>query len=73
MPQKFSLDLKKSSSAFRLSLDKAGVPPDIRAELLVVMDVSGSFEHEHKEGRRASCSSAWCRWPRCWIRTARST
>jgi len=50
MPQKFSLDLKKSSSAFRLSLDKAGVPPDIRAELLVVMDVSGSFEHEHKEG-----------------------
>ena len=50
MPQKFSLDLAKSSSAFRLSLDKAGVPPDIRAELLVVMDVSGSFEHEHEEG-----------------------
>lgn len=50
MTQKFSLDLKKSSSAFRLSLDKAGVPPDIQAELIVVMDVSGSFEHEHKEG-----------------------
>jgi len=50
MSQKFSLDLNKSASAFRLSLDKAGVPADIRAELLVVMDVSGSFEHEHVEG-----------------------
>lgn len=50
MSQKFSLDLKKSTSAFRLSLDKAGVPANIRAELLVVMDVSGSFEHEHEEG-----------------------
>ena len=50
MSQKFSLDLNKSSTAFRLSLDKAGVPPAVRAELLVVMDVSGSFEHEHEEG-----------------------
>ena len=50
MNKKFALDLNKSTSAFRLSLDKAGVPPDIRAELLVVMDVSGSFEHEHEEG-----------------------
>jgi len=48
--QKFSLDLAKSSTAFRLSLDKAGVPPAVRAELIVVMDVSGSFEHEHEEG-----------------------
>ena len=50
MTTKFALDLNKSTSAFRLSLDKAGVPADIRAELLVVMDVSGSFEHEHEEG-----------------------
>jgi len=50
MNQKFSLDLKKSSSAFRLSLDKAGVSSEIQAELIVVMDVSRSFEHEHKEG-----------------------
>lgn len=48
--QKFTLDLKKSTSAFRLSLDKAGVPADIKAELVVIMDVSGSFEHEHEEG-----------------------
>ena len=50
MPQKFALDLNKSTSAFRLSLDKAGVAAAIRAELLVVMDLSGSFEHEHEEG-----------------------
>jgi hypothetical protein len=50
MSQKFALDLNKSASTFRLSLDKAGVPPEIKAELLVVMDVSGSFEHEHEEG-----------------------
>ena len=50
MSQKFSLDLKKSTSAFRLSLDKAGVSSNIRAELVVVMDVSASFEHEHEEG-----------------------
>ena len=48
--RKFTLDLNKSTSAFRLSLDKAGVPKDIKAELVVVMDVSGSFEHEHEEG-----------------------
>lgn len=50
MTQPFKLDLNKSATTFRLSLDKAGVAPDIRAELLVVMDVSGSFEHEHEEG-----------------------
>lgn len=49
-PQPFKLDLSKSTQAFRLSLDKAGIAPDIKAELLVVMDVSGSFEHEHEEG-----------------------
>jgi hypothetical protein len=46
----FILDLGKSQAAFKLSLDKAGVPADIRAELIVVMDVSSSFEHEHEEG-----------------------
>jgi hypothetical protein len=50
MSQRLSLDLNKSTSAFRLSLDKAGVAPDVRAELLVVMDISSSFEHEHEEG-----------------------
>lgn len=44
------LDLQKSASALRLSLDKAGVRPDIRAELIFDMDVSASFEHEHEEG-----------------------
>ena len=50
MSQRLSLDLNKSAAAFRLSLDKAGVAPDIKAELLVIMDVSRSFEHEHEEG-----------------------
>lgn len=44
------LNLQKSAKAVRLSLDKAGVAPDIRAELVFDMDVSGSFEHEHEEG-----------------------
>lgn len=44
------LDLKKSAQSLRLSLDKAGVPANIRAELIFDMDVSGSFEHEHEEG-----------------------
>lgn len=44
------LNLKKSAETLRLSLDKAGVAPDIKAELIFDMDVSGSFEHEHEEG-----------------------
>lgn len=44
------LDLTKSAQKLRLSLDKAGVTSDIKAELIFDMDVSGSFEHEHEEG-----------------------
>jgi len=44
------LDLNKSAETLRLSLDKAGVAPSIKAELIFDMDVSGSFEHEHEEG-----------------------
>lgn len=44
------LNLKKSAETLRLSLDKAGVAADIKAELIFDMDVSGSFEHEHEEG-----------------------
>jgi hypothetical protein len=44
------LDLNKSAQSLRLSLDKAGVPTSIKAELIFDMDVSGSFEHEHEEG-----------------------
>jgi hypothetical protein len=33
-----------------VSLDKAGVAADVKAELIFDMDVSGSFEHEHEEG-----------------------
>jgi hypothetical protein len=45
-----SLDLNKSAQRLRLSLDKAGVRPDVKAELIFDIDVSGSFEHEHEEG-----------------------
>lgn len=44
------LDLNKAAQTLRLSLDKAGVPPDLKAEIVFDMDVSGSFEHEHEEG-----------------------
>lgn len=44
------LNLQKSARALRVSLDKAGVAPDVKAELIFDMDVSGSFEHEHEEG-----------------------
>lgn len=44
------LDLTKSAQTLRLSLDKAGVPPNIKAEVVFDLDVSGSFEHEHEEG-----------------------
>lgn len=44
------LDLNKAAQSLRLSLDKAGVAPDIKAELIFDIDVSGSFEHEHEEG-----------------------
>lgn len=44
------LNLKKSAETLRLSLEKAGVAADIKAEVIFDMDVSGSFEHEHEEG-----------------------
>lgn len=46
-----SLDLHKAAQTLRVSLDKAGVRPDVKAELIFDIDVSGSFEHEHEEGR----------------------
>jgi hypothetical protein len=45
-----SLDLNKAAQSLRLSLDKAGVHPDVKAELIFDIDVSSSFEHEHEEG-----------------------
>lgn len=48
--QPLRLDLNKAAQKLRLSLDKAGVTTDIRAELIFDIDVSGSFEHEHEEG-----------------------
>ena len=45
-----SLDLNKSASTLRLALDKAGVASGIKAEVIIDIDVSGSFEHEHEEG-----------------------
>lgn len=44
------LNLQKSARTLRLSLDKAGVAAGVKAELIFDIDVSGSFEHEHKEG-----------------------
>lgn len=49
MNGKLTLNLAKSASVLRLALDKAGVA-DVRAETAAIIDVSGSFEHEHEEG-----------------------
>jgi hypothetical protein len=45
-----SLDLNKAAQSLRVSLEKAGVHADVKAELIFDIDVSGSFEHEHEEG-----------------------
>ncbi|MDE2446884.1 MAG: VWA domain-containing protein [Alphaproteobacteria bacterium] len=45
-----SLDLNKAAKSLRLSLEKAGVAADIKADIIFDIDVSGSFEHEHEEG-----------------------
>ena len=50
MNSKLSLNLDKSASALRLALDKAGVVANVKAETAAIIDVSGSFEHEHEEG-----------------------
>lgn len=44
------LNLQKSARTLRVSLDKAGVASDVKAELIFDIDVSSSFEHEHEEG-----------------------
>ena len=44
------LNLQKSANSLRLSLDKAGIRPDFKADLIFDLDVSGSFKHEHEEG-----------------------
>lgn len=44
------LELTKAAKSLRLSLDKAGVAQNVKAELIIDIDVSGSFEHEHEEG-----------------------
>lgn len=44
------LDLNKAAQTLRLSLDKAGVAAGVKAEVIIDLDVSGSFEHEHEEG-----------------------
>lgn len=50
MNGKLTLNLEKSASVLRLALDKAGVVPNVKAETAAIIDVSGSFEHEHEEG-----------------------
>ena len=49
MSGKLTLNLEKSAGALRLALDKVGVT-NVRAETAAIIDVSGSFEHEHEEG-----------------------
>jgi len=50
MNGKLTLNLEKSAGILRLALDKAGVVAAVKAETAAIIDVSGSFEHEHEEG-----------------------
>lgn len=44
------LNLEKSTSTLRLSLEKSGIPTMPRLDMALFMDVSGSFEDEHEQG-----------------------
>jgi hypothetical protein len=44
------LDLTKSAQALRLNLEKKGVATPPQADLAFVLDVSGSFDDEHRGG-----------------------
>lgn len=44
------INLKKSAENFRISLEKKGVAKMPEMEMAVIMDVSLSFEDEHKDG-----------------------
>lgn len=44
------LDLEKSTKALALSLEKAGIATPPQVEVGFGLDVSGSFEDEHREG-----------------------
>ena len=50
MNSKLTLNLEKPADSLRLALDKAGVVATVKAETAAIIDVSGSFEHEHEEG-----------------------
>lgn len=50
MNSKLTLNLDKSANTLKLALDKAGVVATVKAETAAIIDVSGSFEHEHEEG-----------------------
>lgn len=43
-------DLSKSATNFRVSLEKKGVEKMPELEMAVIMDVSGSFDDEHRDG-----------------------
>lgn len=48
--QPIKLNLAKSAQALRLNLEKKGVPTPPKADLAFLLDVSGSFDDEHRGG-----------------------
>jgi hypothetical protein len=44
------MDLDKSAKSLKLALSKAGVTPDIQAEISMDIDVSGSYDDELRDG-----------------------
>ncbi len=56
------LDMTKSADALRLSLTKHGIPTPPSAELAFDLDVSGSFDDEHRGGLTQSLLSRLVPW-----------
>ncbi|MCR4341260.1 MAG: VWA domain-containing protein [Gemmatimonadaceae bacterium] len=46
-----SLDMQKTATGLKLSLEKKGIRNPPPAEMAFVMDVSGSFDDEHRDGQ----------------------
>lgn len=50
MPAKLTLNLTKSAPALKLSLEKKGIMTMPILDMAILMDVSGSFDDEHRDG-----------------------
>lgn len=58
----FNVPLTKSAQSFALSMEKKGVPVIPKIEMSFLIDVSGSFDDEHKSGITSKFMSRFIPW-----------